>query len=157
VRSSSSAAGGGEAAPTPAEDQAAWLPGRYVDSAGAPIADVQSLSGTEYKRLPVRLVLEMDVRQLNYLVAQFANQSLQMEVQEVRINPMDIGQTSNRGMRQAGNFAQTRGESAGVESLPINPQSARVVIQGVIFFYNEPSADILNAAKGEGGSLVQNN
>ena len=50
--------------------------------------------GVEYKRLPVRMTLQMDQRWLTHLISECANQPLQVEVQEVRINASDIGTSS---------------------------------------------------------------
>ena len=47
--------------------------------------------GTEYKRLPVRMELVMDVRWLPHLIAECADAPLQVEVKEVRINPSESG------------------------------------------------------------------
>ena len=55
------------------------------------LANVRSAFGKDIKRLPVRLVIKMDWKSLSYLIAQCANQPLQIEVQEVRINPVDGG------------------------------------------------------------------
>ena len=81
---------GRPAAPAPAADPAA---------AGQPL-DL-TVFGQEYKRLPVRMALRMDQRWLPRLIAECASQPLQVEVQEVRINPPEgIGSTSRRARRR---------------------------------------------------------
>jgi hypothetical protein len=140
---------------TPEEEQQLLLTGRYVDEKGDPLPATGG-TDTEYKRLPVRLVLQMDVRQLNFLIAQCANQPLQIEVKEVRINPNESA--AGGGRSRTGGAAPVfagRGES-GSDSFPMQPHMARVVIQGVIYIFNEPSSDIIKAASGESGSLAQN-
>ena len=66
---------------------------------GAPAAPIDLTAyGTEYKRLPVRMVLQMDQRWLPRLIAECASQPLQVEVQEVRINPPQAGDIQSSGM-----------------------------------------------------------
>jgi hypothetical protein len=147
---------------TPEQEQQMLLSGRYVDELGSPLpvagglTEFQTPFGTEYKRLPVRLVLQMDVRQLNFLIAQCANQPLQVEVKEVRINPNDTGGGGGRNRTGGQPVFASRGETGGVEPFNMQPHMARVVIQGVIYIINEPSSDIIQAASGESGSLAQN-
>ena len=68
---------------------------RYLNEEKQPIA-IQgdwdpSLVGVEYKRLPIRMRLQMDQRWLYFLIAECANAPLQIEVQEVRVNPIETG------------------------------------------------------------------
>jgi hypothetical protein len=138
---------------TPEQQAMKLLSGRYVDGEGKPIpftggTDFRTAFGTEYKRLPVRLVLQMDLKSLSYLITQCANQPRQVEVQEVRINPRDTG--GGFGQRRGGEqafegFAQL---SAGtIEPFPLNPTYAKVVIQGVIYIFNEPNPGALQPAE----------
>lgn len=69
--------------------------------------------GVEYKRLPVRMQLVMDQRWLQFLIAECANQPLQVEVQEVRINPSDFGTTSEGGMSYGGGMGYGGGGYGG--------------------------------------------
>jgi hypothetical protein len=100
----------------------------------------------------------MDVRSLTYLIAQCANQPLQVEVQEVRINPADGGVSagSSRSARGQDFSGGSRLGVGGVETFPANPNLATVVIQGVIYIFNEPSPKILEAASGENSDLALN-
>ena len=67
---------GGETTITPEQESMALLSGRYVDGDGKPMpfdgdqTKVRNGFGTEYKRLPVRLVIEMDLKSLTYLITQ---------------------------------------------------------------------------------------
>jgi hypothetical protein len=140
---------------TPEQERASLLSGRYVDKDGKPISfagatsDYQTAFGMEYKRLPVQLILRMDIRSLDYLITQCANQPLQIEVQEVRINPASIGDS---GGGRGGGFEydlMSRSGTGEVMHFPLNPHLARVVIQGVIYIFNEPNLEILKAASGE--------
>jgi len=73
----------------PVDMQTLLLAGRYLNAEGMPqpSADLESL-GTEFKRLPIRLVLKMDQRWLNRLLVECANAALPVEVEQIRINPM---------------------------------------------------------------------
>jgi hypothetical protein len=126
------------------------------------MTNLQTPFGVEYKRLPVRLQLQMDVKSLSYLIAQCANQPLQIEVQEVRINPADSGGVGSGRSREMGPRTSVSRLGAGLgagstDVFSMNPNLARVVIQGVIYIFNEPSADLIKAAKGGDGGLAQNN
>jgi hypothetical protein len=157
-----------------AEEQNMLLSHRYLDEAGKPIpvgavstgmeggeampADPAaaatpvdlSMFGKEYKRIPVRMVLEMDQRHLPNLIAQCASQSLQVEVTEVRINPPDGGGASGgglEGMRGGmgggyggglGNNAAMFPDRSGLQEFNPHPEVAQVIIQGVIYIFNKP-------------------
>ncbi|QDT72154.1 hypothetical protein [Lacipirellula limnantheis] len=62
------------------------LAGRYIDAEGKPIADAASGMGTEFRRLPIRMVLMMDERWLPKILVECANAPLPIEVQRLRIN-----------------------------------------------------------------------
>ena len=75
--------------PTGAEGvdvDAMLLAGRYVDGEGKPIADAAGGMGTEFRRLPIRMVLMMDERWLPKVLVECANAPLPIEVQRLRIN-----------------------------------------------------------------------
>jgi hypothetical protein len=95
------AAAGGEVAPTdpgmmgregmgmPGEGvdmDAMLLQNRYIDAEGKPIADASTGMGTEFRRLPIRMVLMMDERWLPKVLVECANAPLPIEVQRLRIN-----------------------------------------------------------------------
>ena len=130
-----------EAAPPPAADPAA---------AGQPL-DLTAF-GQEYKRLPVRMALRMDQRWLPRLIAECASQPLQIEVQEVRINPPEgIGSAAGGG--PGGSYRMGEGgpggnasvfpEEAAVQPFPTQPEMVNVIIQGTIFIFNKPNPAIL--------------
>jgi hypothetical protein len=62
------------------------LAGRYIDAEGKPIADASTGMGTEFRRLPIRMVLMMDERWLPKVLVECANAPLPIEVQRLRIN-----------------------------------------------------------------------
>ncbi len=124
---------GGNAALSPAQEQGVLLSYRYLDDKGQPIpiggagagepgaapdpaaADPAlaagpappldlNLFGTGYKRLPVRMVLQMDARWLQHLIAICGSEPLRVEVQEVRIDPSDVA-----GMEAGGGGARFGG------------------------------------------------
>ena len=64
---------------------------RYIDAEGKPITDASSGTGTEFRRLPVRMVLMMDERWLPKVLVECANSPLPIEVQRLRINAEKSG------------------------------------------------------------------
>jgi hypothetical protein len=145
----------GEGGPTLEQERVLLLSKRYIDRQGKPIpfegtsTNYQTAFGPEYKRLPVRTVLRMDWRKVNFLISECANQPLQVEVQEVRKNPLDGGagsgsfyntrRTSGDSMRGGpGTF-----RSGSIPTFPVNPHLSTVVIQGVIYIFNEPNQAVL--------------
>ena len=125
---------------------------RYVDANGAAIADPGDGSltafGTEFKRLPVRMRLWMDQRWLPQLVAECANASLQVEVQEVRINPADDGGGGGGYGRGGGGFGRGNegggyGSGASATSVEMTPEPEpnmkTIVLQGTVYIFNPPT------------------
>ena len=125
------------------DDRAALLSGRYLDKNGRPIPVAGTSTGpeefgVEYKRLPVRMVLEMDETAIPKLIANCANQPLQVEVQQVRINPDGV-----RGNRLRSSFGNS---SSNLETFDAQPNIATVVIHGIIYILNEPNTATLQIA-----------
>jgi hypothetical protein len=122
---------------------------RYVGADGAPIADPGDGSlaafGTEFKRLPVRMRLWMDQRWLPQLISECANAPLQVEVQEVRINPVDDGSGGGGYGRGGGGRGEMGGygggaTTTGVEMMPEQePTMKTVVLQGTVYIFNPPT------------------
>ena len=119
---------------------------RYVGADGAPIADPgdgnPAAFGTEFKRLPVRMTLRMDQRWLPQLISECANAPLQVEVQEVRINPADGGTATGGGGygERGGGYGLSGGQQEGVEMTPeAEPNMKMVVLQGVVYIFNPPT------------------
>jgi hypothetical protein len=128
-----------------------------VDAGPAPPLDV-SIFGKEYKRLPVRMVLEMDQRHLPRLIAECAMRPLQIEVQEVRINAPDILSGAGGGMSRM-NFSEGAGMSAnllpdptGLQEFKSHPEVVTVAIQGVIYIFNKPNMELLKPPGEEGAA-----
>ena len=67
------------------------LQNRYIDAEGKPIADAATGMGTEFRRLPIRMVLMMDERYLPNILVECANAPLPIEVQRLRINKEKSG------------------------------------------------------------------
>jgi hypothetical protein len=132
------APGGPDAPAQPAADSAA---------ASQPI-DLKAF-GQEYKRLPVRMSLRMDQRWLPRLISECASQPLQIEVQEVRINPPEglggaTGVTMGRpGDGGVGGNASVFSEEPAIQPFPTQPEMVNVIIQGTIYIFNKPDATIL--------------
>jgi hypothetical protein len=169
---------------SPEQERGFLLTGRYLDIDGKPIvaaggmdpaavadptmapdptipavAPTPSEFGTEYKRLPVRMTLKMDQRWLTRLLSECANQPLQIEVQEVRINPAGGlggegggggGYGGGRGYDGGGGMgASVFPERTGVQTFPAQPHIVDVVIQGVIYIFNAPNPDVLQTPQEE--------
>lgn len=154
---------------TAAQEQTFLLSGRYLDDKGQPIAmggagggDVAAPApatpdagggssvdmnqfGTGFKRLPIRMALEMDARWLPQLITICANEPLRIEVQEVRINPPDITSDSagRGGPSPGGSVANLFPEHTGLQTFPAQPHVKNVVIQGIIYIFNKPNLNIL--------------
>jgi hypothetical protein len=143
---------------------------RYLDETGKPKAVTAgpydaTQFGVEYKRLPIRMALYMDTRWLYHLIATCANAPLQVEVQEVRINPTGGGQGMGRGTqsqrmyslesagaRTFGVGREGAGGPAGMMSLNTfntRPYIVPVIIQGTIYIFNEPNVEALQVGGGE--------
>lgn len=148
------------------------VPAEPTDAGGGGAVSVSSTEfGVEYRRLPVRMTLQMDQRWLSYLIAQCASQPLQVEVQEVRINPSDLGSAGGGygesygssygsdyggrggypgrggeggyGMRSMGGMSGTSASpfaerTGGIQAFSSQPNLVTVVIQGIIYIFNEP-------------------
>jgi hypothetical protein len=143
--------GGGEG-----QERMMLLLGRYLDAQGQPV-QVSSPTpapgefGTEYKRLPIRMTLEMDLRWLPYLITECANQPLQVEVEQVRINPSGTdtggmggsfrGRGGSRGGFESGSGGSpfsSEGQGGEIRSFDAQPHVGTVVIQGIIYIFNPP-------------------
>ncbi|CAN0351712.1 unnamed protein product, partial [Ectocarpus sp. 4 AP-2014] len=92
--------GGGGFGGEGGDPTAVLLGGRYLGPDDAPILEVtpgEYSFGREFKRLPVRLTMEMDTRWLSTLMWELANAPLQVEVDQVRFNPEGGGRRASRG------------------------------------------------------------
>jgi hypothetical protein len=140
--------GGGAAAPVPgAEPVPAPVP---EATPGAPL-DLTAF-GQEYKRVPVRMALRMEQRWLPRLIAECANEPLQVEVQEVRINPPEgIGGAGSPGGGMPGGRPGEGGPGGGsifqeepaIQPFPTQTELVNVIIQGTIYIFNKPNPAIL--------------
>lgn len=136
-------------------EAAVLLSGRYLDPKGKPLTVGEPVDlnfGREYKQLPVRLFLVMDQRWVNRLVVELANAPLQVEVNEVRINPKDTessGGGGGFGGRSGGGFDGGGGSPLGgagsSEALVFNrrPNVVPVILQGIVYIFNEPDSTLL--------------
>jgi hypothetical protein len=145
---------GDDLKPIPAGGMGGGGGGEFADPA-APAAPVDlSAFGKEYKRLPVRMVLEMDQRWLPELISQCASQPLQVEVQEVRINPPDGGGLEGggfggafRGFEGGGVMGNLFPDRAGLLTFPQQPHMVRVVLQGIIYIFKQPDPTLLQTSE----------
>jgi hypothetical protein len=133
----------------PAAMDTALLANRYLDDAGAPLAD--GAFGPEFRQLPIKMELQMDQRYITPLLLECANAPLPIEVKQVRINP----QLSMAGIdsNAAGGYS-TSSLPSGATLDTSDPNSAIVEIRGVVFIYNEPTTEAAPADSGEVDSTV---
>jgi hypothetical protein len=129
----------------PAAADAALLTNRYLDDAGAPLAD--GTFGAEFRQLPIRMELQIDQRYIPTLLLECANAPLPIEVKQVRINPH---------MAMAG-ITTSGGSYSGASSLPSgvtldanDPTYVILELRGAVFIYNQPTSD---AAPAEAGAV----
>lgn len=161
---------------TEEQDRAMLLSWRYLDGQGKPLPfgagaapageDVPpaeasagagqpldlTIFGQEYKRLPVRMVLRMDLRWLPRLISECASEPLQIEVQEVRVN---VPEAAGGGGGPGGGFRFEGGPGGGSaaansfpeetepQPFPSHPEIVNVIIQGTIYIFNKPNPSIL--------------
>lgn len=162
--------GFGDGPMTEEQERQILLTGRYIDAQGKPIpvaADGGTFSpsvfGVEYKRLPVRMVLQMDQRWLSYLITKLASAPLQVEVQEVRINPANVdsaggmmggggfgGEGGGRGGFGGGGFGEGGGGNEQVYIFERQPNVTTIVIQGTVYIFNKPDESQLTPGGAEG-------
>jgi hypothetical protein len=165
--------GPGQGALSPEMLDRMLLAGRYLDVEGKPMpapAEGEEIAAMseEFKRVPVRLVLRMDPREIPRLVVACANAVLPVEVQQVRLNvDPNSGGTARGGMSSpggpggvsydsgisyggeggygGGNYGGPGSNLAGAQGGPGPRQvpQQRVVIQGIVYIYNPPNLEKL--------------
>ena len=125
-----------------AESKLALVKNRYYDENYEPIADLQSSSVAVAKRIPVRLRLLMDQRQINKLLVECANAPLTFEVRQLRFNPQGIKRNGlNEGMPTEGSLF---GRSQAVKSLEDYQSLDRTVeLFGIIYIFNPVDEAVL--------------
>jgi uncharacterized membrane protein YgcG len=166
---------GGDAPLSNAEEKAVRLSRRYIDAEGAPISvpaeDAPldpAMFGQELKRLPVRMVLKMDITAIPKLMSELANADLQIQVTEVRVgvDPANASGGSSGGGGRGGEFGGGGGGGFGgggafgggvaAEQINVFDRKANmkpVIIQGVVLIFNPPNPAVLESGDGtEGGA-----
>jgi len=107
---------------------------RYLDTAtGEPLPAGDSAEfGTEFRQLPVRMVLKMEPTWISHVLVECANAALPVEIKKLRINPDESG-VGFGSSRSRGGGSRLRGlQSLDDDSL------VEVEFHGVVFIYNEP-------------------
>lgn len=167
---------------TPVDVDAMLLASRYLDAEGKPIPDASAGTGTEFRRLPVRMVLMMDERWLPKVLVECANAPLPIEVQRLKINaaksgvdkegqpfdlaaaagavPMGGGRGGEMGMPMGrpmgGGMPMGRPMGGEAMGMTLNPAEtahlATVEIQGVVYIYLPPDPAILTVPGDEAAS-----
>jgi hypothetical protein len=96
----------------------------------------------------------MNQRWLPRLLSECASQPLQIEVQEVRINPPKGlgGAAGSPGMGRVegpGGSGSVFPDEPAVQPFPTQPEMVNVIIQGTIYIFNKPNPTILQVPGGE--------
>ena len=127
------------------EEEAELLQNRYIDAAGNPLPVTLGnyKYGTEFKRLPVRLVMRMDQRWLPRLITELSNAPLPVEITEVRINA-DGG--SSRGGGSRPRSTNRSRNSGGVQGFNREPSIGEVILAGTVYIYNQVDEAVLTVA-----------
>jgi hypothetical protein len=146
--------GGGEGGVAdPALADAALLANRYIDNEGKPIADASAGLGVEYRRLPVRMQLQMDPRWISTMLVECANAPLPIEVQRLRINPEQSGanfdMASSGGRGYGGEGRSYGGEGGYTPSTVPTADLVTVEVRGLVYIYNAPDPTVLTVPGGE--------
>ncbi|MCA9246738.1 MAG: hypothetical protein KDA42_06470 [Planctomycetales bacterium] len=134
---------GGEGGPGGPSADDTLLDGRYLKADGTPRPASEENDTPEFKRLPVRMVLEMDEQAIPLLLAQCGSAPLPVEVRQVRVNQ----DRSARGRSGGGSMrgGEEGGAMAGGQTTTIEPkvQHETVTIQGIIYIFNPPDKEKL--------------
>jgi len=128
--------GGGEfGADGPASDSQI-LAFRYLDTAtGSPLEGDLSNLNSEFRQLPVRMVLKMDQGWIPHVLVECANAALPVEVKKIRINPMQSGE----GFGSSSSFGGARRNTAqGMQPIAEDESLVEIEIQGAVYIYNAP-------------------
>lgn len=138
-----------------------WLDSRYLDDNGEPIRGdpIAANQLGVLKRLPIRMRLEMDQRELPRLIAHCANAPLPVEVTQVRINvaESDSLRSSGRrsGGRRTGEIRPTRSRTGSrVDGPAGDPAIVPVVLHGIIYIFNRPDDQVLGTSQ-DGQTVAQ--
>ena len=108
-------------------DEGILLSNRYLQDDGTPEAtgSVSTVNSKEFRKLPVRMRLNMDEKYIPRILLECANATLPIEVTRVRINP-DQSSAGAAGGRRGGAARRN-----------LDPELTDVVIHGVVYIYNE--------------------
>lgn len=112
---------------------------RYLDAEGNPDPGGEggSYGTTEFRQLPIRMKLKMDLRWIPRVLIECANAALPIEVNQVRIN------ASQSGSGVTGRSGGGRASSRGLQGMAPDANLAEVEISGVVYIYNEPDTETL--------------
>ena len=121
------------------------LEGRYLDANGEPYPGDSDDFGTEFRKLPIRMVVEMDQRLLPIVLVECANATLPIEVTGLTVN-REKSNTSGFSDRSGSRFQGAMGSRRQTDDLR---SLSQIVIQGVVLIYEPPDESVLPAAEDE--------
>ncbi|MCP4193026.1 MAG: hypothetical protein GY768_20645 [Planctomycetaceae bacterium] len=140
---------GGGLAPQP-DALATLVADRYVDIDYQPIADLAGLeaSAAVAKRIPVRIRLKIDQRDVYKFLVECANSPLTFEVRQLRFNPQGVSLGANGGGFSGGGREEMANSftnrNASVKQLPDYESFDRMIeIFGIVYIFNPVDASKL--------------
>lgn len=132
--------GGGEPLPQGAEGEGGGpntgeaktlLEGRYLGKDGKPLPATVSATNDEFKRMPVRLVVQMNPHEIPRLITACANADLPVEVDQIRINVGGVKRNSREMARLQAAIGGNNPEDTGRRQPHVE-----VVVHGIIYIFN---------------------
>ncbi len=128
------------------------LESRYLDlTTGEPLPAGDAANfRTEFRQLPIRMLLIVEQTWIPQLLVACANAALPIEVKQLRINPQQSG-AGYATQSSAGNAPRN------LESEGDTTALAELEIQGVVFIYNRPDQEMLRLADQQQASQLAGN
>ena len=137
-------------APPQPDALATLVADRYVDIDYKPIADLAGLeaSAAVAKRIPVRIRLKIDQRDVYKLLVECANSPLTLEVRQLRFNPQGGALSANGGGFNGGGREETANSftnrnSAAKQLAGIDSFDRMIEIFGIVYIFNPVDASKL--------------
>ena len=129
----------GQEGQSPEESDYAILEGRYLDADGEPYPGDSNDFGTEYRKLPIRMVLLMEQRMIPLVLVECANATLPIEVTQLTVNRTQSNTVGFSGSLRSRRPPRTNRNRNIVDIRNLS----EVEIKGVVLIYQPPDEAIL--------------
>ena len=134
------------AEPTELEADTIILENRYLDEQGVPYAGTAGSFGTEYRKLPIRMVLRMDQRMLPVVLVECANAPLPIEVTQISVNAQKSNSTGFSSVSGSSTRAYRRTPTRSNNADQGDTRElSEVDIKGVVLIYEQPDESVMPA------------